>query len=166
MKVYRPLLSIALALLFMSSIFHPGYRIIVNGSPLPGIYEPKLALECNREAIRAAEEITRQSEAPSYKLIPVFCLQHAEADKSHLRSILLESFDGVEKLYTVSMGAHTIGTVSDLRELYTIKRSYFPVWSPSSALTIQETYTYAEAETSKEDLHAAFRQLRTDTLPV
>ena len=165
MKSYRPLLCIALSLLFMCSIFRPGNRIIVNGIPLPGIYEPQLVRDCSQKALRAAEEITRQAETPSYKLIPVLCLTHAQADPSHLWGLLLESFEGVEKLYTVSMGDHPIGTVSNLRDVYAIKRTYFPAWSKDTALTIRETYTYAEAETSEEELHAVFQRLSSPILP-
>ena len=86
----------------MCTTFQRGYRIIVNDTPLPGIYEPKLAQECSMEAIRAAEEITRQAEEPTYTMIPVFCTEYTQADKSHLRGILLESFEGVEKLEKTS----------------------------------------------------------------
>ena len=166
MKKLKVLCCIGLATLFMGSTFQRGYRIIVNDTPLPGIYEPSFALECSQEAIRAAEEITRHFETPTYTMIPVFCTEYTEADKSHLRGILLESFEGVEKLYTVSMGSETIGTVSNLRELYLIKNKYFPTWSPHASLSIREIYTYAGAETSSEDLHAVFQKLSTVTLPV
>ena len=166
MKSLKIFCCIGLTILFMCTTFQRGYRIIVNDTPLPGIYEPKLAQECSMEAIRAAEEITRQSEEPTYTMIPVFCTEYTQADKSHLRGILLESFEGVEKLYTVSMGNETIGTVSNLRELYLIKNQYFPAWSPHTSLSIRETYTYAGAETSTEELHAVFRQLSTDSRPV
>lgn len=166
MKKRRALVCIGLALVFMAAVFRPGYRIIVNGKALPGVYSPDLVLRCNAAAVRAAEEITRQSEDVPYAMIPVLCLKYTEADEQHLWGLLLESYDGVEKLYTVSLGNTYIGTVSNLRELYLIKNEYFPVWSPDTKLTIQETYTYPAAETSKEEIRTAFRRLATPMLPV
>ena len=166
MKKLRICLCILSVILFMGIVFKPGYRIIVNDHPLPGIYDVALATECSSAAIRAAEEITRHSEAPSYTMIPVLCLRHTQADPKHLWSILLESFEGVEKMYVVSMKEEVIGTVSNLREVYQIKNEYFPVWSPNATLSIRETYTYAGTETSTDALHAAFHRLAGTTLPV
>ena len=166
MKKYSIVISICAALLFMCSLFQPGYRIIVNDKPLPGIFQPRLARQCSQAAIRAAEEITRQEEAPSYTMIPALCLKYTEADPNQLWGLLLESFEGVEKHYIVTLHGAYIGTVSNLRDVYLIKHEYFPTWSPDTTLTIRETYTYAGAETSHEEMHAAFRQLSTDTLPV
>ena len=80
--------------------------------------------------------------------------------------VLVSSYEGVEKLYTVSLGDQYIGTVSNLRELYLIKNEYLPVWSPETKLTIREIYTYAGAETPQEEVRNAFRQLSLPNLPV
>lgn len=166
MKKIKAVFCMGLAVLFMASVFRPGYRIVLNGHALPGIYEPELVLQCNSAVVRAAEEITRTHEEPPYTLVPVFCLQHTEADAPQLWSILLDSYEGVVKLYEVSMNGKAIGTVSGLRELYLMKNEYFPVWSADTKLTIQETYTYPEAETPKEEVEAAFRRLSTPMKPV
>lgn len=166
MKNKATLLCLGFALLFMAAVFRPGYRIIVNDRPLPGIYEPDLVLRCNRAAIRAAEEIIRDTEDPPYTLIPVYCLKYTQAEDRQLWGLLLESYEGVEKLYTVSLGDQYIGTVSNLRELYLIKNEYLAVWSPETKLTIREIYTYAGAETPQEEVRNAFRQLSLPNLPV
>lgn len=166
MKNKATLLCIGFAVLFMAAVFRPGYRIIVNDRPLPGIYEPNLVQRCSRAALRAAEEITRDNEEPTYKLIPVFCLKHTQAEDRQLWGLLLESYEGVEKMYTVFLGDQYIGTVSGLRELYLIKNEYFPVWSPETKLIIRETYTYKGAETPQEEVHNAFRQLTVPTTSV
>ena len=159
MKSKSLLICIILPLLFMSAVFRPGYRIIVNDRPLPGIYAPDLVLRCNSAAVRAAEEIVRETENPPYSLIPVLCLKYTQADERQLWGILLESYEGVEKLYAVSIGDQYIGTVSNLRDLYLIKNEYLPVWSPQTKLTVKEIYTYPEAESSSEEVRNAFLQL-------
>ena len=166
MKTYKGLLCISLSLLFMAAVFQPGYRIVLDGKALPGIYEPEMALRCNRAVIRAAEEITRTRQEAPYTLVPVLCLRHTDADEQQLWGILLDSYEGVVKLYEVSMNGHPIGTVASLRELYLTKNDYFPAWSPNTQLTIKETYTYPEAETPVEEVKAAFRRLSAPVEPV
>ena len=155
-----------LSILFMTSVFQPGYRIILDGQALPGIYEPELTMRCNTAVIRAAEEITRTHEEVPYTLVPVLCLQHTEADEQQLWGILLESYEGVAKMYSVSMNGREIGVVSSLRKLYLTKNEYFPVWSPNTQLIIEEIYTYPEAETPAEQVEAAFQMLSTPIEPV
>lgn len=166
MKKRKGLLCIMLSILFMATVFQPGYRIILNGKALPGIYAPELTLRCNTAVIRAAEEITRTQEDAPYTLVPVLCLKHTEADEQQLWGILLDSYEGVVKMYEVSMNGEPVGTVSNLRELYLMKSEYFPAWSPNTQLTIKETYTYPEAETPTADVEAAFRRLSVPVEPV
>lgn len=166
MKKAKAIFCMILAVLFMTSVFQPGYRIILDGHALPGIYEPELTLRCNAAVIRTAEEITRTQEDVPYTLVPVLCLQHTQADEQQLWGILLDSYEGVVKLYDISMDGEAIGTVSDLRELYLMKNEYFPAWSANAQLTIQETYTYPEAETPTEEVEAAFRRLATPSEPM
>ena len=166
MKNRKGLLCILLSILFMGTVFRPGYRIVLNGKALPGIYEPELTLRCNTAVTRAAEEITRTREEAPYTLVPVLCLQHTDADEQQLWGILLDSYEGVVKLYEVSMNGHPIGTVANLRELYLMKNDYFPAWAPNTQLTIKETYTYPEAETPAEEVKAAFHRLATPVEPV
>lgn len=150
----------------MVTVFQPGYRIVLNGQALPGIYEPDLALRCNTAVIRAAEEITRTQEDAPYTLVPVLCVKHTEADEQQLWGILLDSYEGVIKMYEVSMNGEKIGTVSVLRELYLMKNEYFPAWSPNTQLTIKEIYTCPEMETPTEEVEAAFRRLSTPSKPM
>lgn len=166
MKKTAPLLCICLAIGFMAAMFRPGYRIVLDGHAIPGIYEPQLALRCSTAAIQAAEEITRSHEEPPYTLVPVLCLEHTPAQEQQLWGILLDSYVGVEKLYEVTMNGEPVGTVSNLRELYLIKNEYFPAWSSGKQLAIHETYTYPEAETPAEEVEAAFRRLSTPINPV
>lgn len=166
MKKKNALFCIILAVLFMAVVFQPGYRIILDGHALPGIYEPALTLRCSTAAISAAEEITRTHEDVPYTLVPVLCLKYTQANEQQLWSILLTSYEGVVKLYDVSMDGIPIGTVSNLRELYLMKNEYFPTWSPNRQLSIRETYTYPEAETPSEEVEAVFRQLSGPVEPV
>lgn len=166
MKHYKGFLCMALSILFMVTVFRPGYRIVLDGKALPGIYDPELTLRCSASVIRAAEEITRTREEAPYTLVPVLCLKHTEADEQQLWGILLDSYEGVVKLYEVSMNGISVGTVSSLRELYLTKNEYFPAWSPNAQLTIKETYTYPEAETPAAEVEAAFRRLAAPVKPV
>lgn len=166
MKKKYALICMISAVLFMTLVFQPGYRIILDGHALPGIYSPEMTLRCNAAAIRAAEEITRTHEKPPYTLVPVLCLQHTQADERQLWGILLDSYEGVVKMYEVSMNGTPVGTVPALRELYLIKRKYFPAWSSDAKLTITETYTYPEAETPASQVEAVFRRLSTPVAPV
>ena len=166
MKKRNAIFCIGLAILFMVTVFRPGYRIVMNGRAIPGIYEPELVLRCNTAVIRAAAEITRTQEDVPYTLVPVLCLKYTEADEQRLWGLLLDSYEGVVKMYNVSMDGEVIGTVSNLRELYLIKNDYFPVWSDNVQLDIRETYTYPEAETPANEIEAAFRRLSLPVEPV
>lgn len=166
MKPLRVCLCIGISLLFLTSVSRPGYRIVVNGKALPGIYDPDTVLHCHKAVLQAAEEITRTREDAPYTLVPVLCRQYDTADPVQLQGILLESYAGIKKLYAVSIGDRQLGMVSDLREVYRLKNKYLPAWSPSAKLTVQEMYTYAEAETPMADIETAFLQLSTPTLPV
>lgn len=166
MKKTYALICITGALLFMAAVFQPGYRIVLNGQALPGVYDPQLVMRCNTAVTRAAEEITRSHEAPPYTLVPVLCIKHTSTDEQQLWGILLDSYEGVVKLYDISMDGVPIGTVSGLRDVYLMKSKYFPAWSPDTKLTIKETYTYPEAETPPEEVEAVFRRLRSPTAPV
>jgi len=166
LKKASMLLCLGASLLFMAAVFRPGYRIVVDGHALPGIYSPELTLRCNAAVIRAAEEVTRSHEDPPYSLIPVFCLRHTDADEQQLWGILLDSYEGVVKLYDVSVDGTKIGTVSSLRELYLMKNRYFPAWSSNRQMTIQETYTYPEAETPAAEVEEAFKRLQLPISPL
>lgn len=166
MNKKRGLLCICAVLLFGALVFHPGYRIIVNGQALPGVYRPETALRCNTAAIRAANEITREPESPPYRLIPVLCFRYTHADPQQLWGILLDSYQGVEKFYAVSAGERQLGLVSDLRQLYFLKKRYFPGRLPQQQLSISETYSYPGAETPMAQVEEVFRQLSTPITPV
>lgn len=166
MKKGKVLLCIGLSVLFMTAVFQPGYRIIVNGQPLPGVYETEQTLRCSTSVIRAAEEITRTREEVPYTLVPVLCLKHTEADEQQLWGILLDSYEGVVKMYAVSMNGQEIGTVSSLRELYLMKNEYFPAWAADTQLTIREIYTCPDSETPAAQVEAAFRRLSTAAEPM
>lgn len=98
----RGIICIGCILLFMAMVFQPGYRIIVSGSPLPGVYAPETALRCAEAATRAADEITRTAEDVPYQLIPVLCLRYTEVDETQLCHTLLNAYDGVVQVYTIS----------------------------------------------------------------
>jgi len=91
----RGILCIIGVLLFMVTVFQPGYRIIVDGIPLPGIYEPETALRSAEAAVRAADEITRTYEEAPFQLIPALCLKYKDADEAQLCGLLLTAYEGV-----------------------------------------------------------------------
>lgn len=150
MKQIRPLLCILPAVLLMAALFRPGCRIVVNGSALPGIYDPAVAARCGEMALRTAEEITRTQEPPPFTLIPVLCLKQDTTDETLLYHVLLESYEGVEKLYAVSADGIPVGLVSEIADVIALRRLY-----PHRTIHFTQTYTYPEAESSMEQVHAA-----------
>ncbi len=109
MNAKRGIFCIFAAILLMSALFKPGCRIIVNDAPLSGVYAPELAVRCAEAAVRAADEITRNREAPPFQLIPVLCLRYTEADETELCGRLLRAYDGVVQVSTVSDdGTHAV----------------------------------------------------------
>ena len=116
MKEKRGLVCITLALLFMAATFRPGCRIIVDGTVIPGIFDLATAHRCAAMAERTAEEITRTAEQPPFTLIPVLCHQRDVTDEEQLYHVLLESYEGVEKLYAVYAEGTQVGLLEDLWE--------------------------------------------------
>ena len=100
MKI-RGLVCICLVLLFMGALFQPGCRIIVDGTPLKGVYHPDTALRCARAAVHAADELTPTAQEPPFRLVPVLCLQYTETDEAALCSRLLQAYAGVVRVSTV-----------------------------------------------------------------
>ena len=150
MKRFRKYLVILPALVLMGALFRPGCRIIVNGTALPGIYDPAVAARCGEMALRTAEEITRTQEEAPFTLVPVLCLQQDTTDETLLYHVLLESFAGVEKLYAVSTNGIPVGLVSEIADVIALRRLY-----PKHTISFTQTYSYAGAETPMEQLRAA-----------
>lgn len=154
MKHKRTLLCIGAALVFMGAVFRPGCRIIVGGAAMPGVYEPAAVTRCAAAAERTAAEITRTSEVAPYTIVPVLCLQREQPDETLLYHVLLESYEGVEKLYAVSAGNREIGLLHDLREIYALRRAF-----PALNITYTEVYTYTGAESDMVDVRETLHTL-------
>lgn len=150
MKQFRKCLFILPALVLMAALFRPGCRIIVNGTALPGIYNPATAARCGEMALRTAEEITRVEESAPFTLVPVLCLRQDSANETLLYHVLLESFEGVEKLYAVSADGVPVGLVSEIADVIALRRLY-----PQRTISFTQTYSYPGAETPMEQLRAA-----------
>lgn len=154
MKHKRIILSIGGALLFMGAVFRPGCRIILNGTVMPGIYEPAAVTRCAAAAVRTAEEITRMEEEVPFTVVPVLCLQRDQPDEELLYHVLLEAYEGVEKLYEVSAQGQTIGMAQELRDIYQLRQAY-----PELDIQFKECYTYAGAESDMAAMREALRVL-------
>ena len=159
MKEKRGLVCIALALLFMAATFRPGCRIIVDGTVLPGIYELSAAQRCAVMAARTAEEITRNAEQPPFTLIPVLCHSRDVTDEERLYHVLLESYEGVEKLYAVSVNGTKIGLLEELWEVTALLREY-----PTGSIQITHIYSHPDAADGLGYVRAALQELNGETV--
>ena len=159
MKEKRGLVCIALALLFMAATFRPGCRIIVDGTVLPGIYELSAAQRCAVMAARTAEEITRNAEQPPFTLIPVLCHHRDVTDEEQLYHVLLESYEGVEKLYAVYAEGTQVGLLEDLWEVTALLREF-----PTGSIQITHTYSHPDAADGLRYVRTALRELAGETV--
>ena len=159
MKTNRILLCIALALLFMAATFRPGCRIIVDGTVLPGIYDLTAAQRCAAMAARTAEEITRTGEDAPYTLIPVLCHSRDVTDEARLYHVLLESYEGVVKLYAVSADGRQVGLLEDLWEVTALLKEY-----PTGSIRITHTYSHPDAADGLRYVRAALREINGETV--
>ena len=99
----KSVLYMVCLLLVASAIFRPGYRIILNGKPLPGVYSPQTALQSAEAAYAVAEEITREHEDAPFTLIPVLCLHYTQTDQKQLCATLLRGYDGVKEVFAANI---------------------------------------------------------------
>ena len=159
MKTKRILLCIALALLFMAATFRPGCRIIVDGTVLPGIYDLTAAQHCAAMAARTAEEITRNAEQLPFTLIPVLCHSRDVTDEERLYHVLLESYEGVEKLYAVYAEGTQVGLLEDLWEVTALLKEY-----PSGSIRITHIYSHPNAADGLRYVRAALREINGETV--
>lgn len=149
MKFVRTTLCIAAALLFMGAFFRPGCRIILGGTAMPGVYDPAAVYRCAEAAQRTAEEITRGTEQPGYTLVPVLCLYGEQPDEQLLYHVLLESYEGVAKLYEVSADGVPVGLLTELGDVIRLQRMH-----PTRKIRFTETYTYTGAENTVQEVQA------------
>lgn len=82
MNKKRGMLVMGCALLLMTLLFKPGYRIIINDTPLSGIYEPETALRC-------AETVRERDEQLPLRLIPVLCREYTDTNDARLCNRML-----------------------------------------------------------------------------
>ena len=147
-------LCILAAITFMLGTFRVGCRIIVDDTVIPGIYNLSTARRCVALAERTAEEITRTAEAPPFRLIPVLCHKQDETDEELLYHVLLESYDGVEKLYAVSVDGRQVGILEDLWEVTALMREY-----PTEHVQIRNVYSHTDAADGLTHVRAVLREL-------
>lgn len=159
MKEKRGLVCITLALLFMAATFRPGCRIIVDGTVIPGIFDLATAHRCAAMAERTAEEITRTAEQPPFTLIPVLCHQRDVTDEEQLYHVLLESYEGVEKLYAVYAEGTQVGLLEDLWEVTALLREF-----PTGSIRITHTYSHPDAADGLRYVRAALREINGETV--
>ena len=104
MKTIRIVICAVCALVFISCVFQPGYRIIIDGKAMSGVYDPETVLRCTEAVTRAADEITRTDEAPPFTIVPVLCIKHTEIDEAQLCHTLLNSYNGIMQVVSVDEG--------------------------------------------------------------
>ena len=158
MREKRAFACILAAVMFMLCSFRPGCRIIANGRVLPGIHDLTVAQRCASAARQAAEEITRSEEEVPFTLIPVLCLQREETDETALYHTLLEAYEGVEKLYTVSVDGVPVGKLNSLWAATRIAHEF-----PHRAVEVSVTYSYPEAADTMTHVRTAMRQQEVGT---
>ena len=159
MKEKRGIVCIVLALLFMVIGFRTGCRIIVDGKVLPGIYDLTAAQRCAAMAVRTAEEITRTSEQPPFTLIPVLCHNRDVTDEEQLYHTLLESYDGVVKLYAVSRNGRQVGLLEDLWEVTALLKEY-----PTGSIRITHTFSHPDAADGLRYVRAVLKEWEGETV--
>lgn len=159
MKVKRIALCIFAAAAFMLGTFHTGCRIILNGTVMPGIYDLATARRCAALAAHTAEEITRTAEDAPFRLIPVLCHKQDETDEDLLYHVLLESYDGVEKLYAVSVNGRQVGLLEDLWEVTALRKEY-----PDGNLQIRNVYSHSDAAHGLTHVRAVLQELEGNTV--
>ena len=159
MKTKPIAFCIALALLFMLGTFRTGCRIIIDGTVIPGVYDLAAARKCAAMAQHTAEEITRTAETPPFRLIPVLCHTHDETDEELMYHVLLESYEGVEKLYAVSVNGTKIGLLEELWEVTALLREY-----PTGSIQITHIYSHADAADGLGYVRAALQELKGETV--
>ena len=154
MKLVRTTLCIGAAALFMCAFFRPGCRIILNGAPMPGIYEPTAVYRCAEAAQRAAEEIARGTEQADYTIVPVLCLQREQPDEQLLTHVLLESYEGVEKLYAVTADDVPVGMLSEIGDVIALRQMY-----PHRSIRFTQTYSYTGAASSVQEVQTVMARM-------
>ncbi len=159
MNTKRMILCTALAAVFMLATFRTGCRIILNGTVMPGIYDLTTARECAAMAERTAEEITRTAEDAPFRLIPVLCHKRDDADRELLYHVLLESYEGVEKLYAVSVNGTQVGLLSDLWQVTALLREY-----PTGSIQITEAYSHTDAADSLLYVRTVLGEINGETV--
>ena len=159
MKTKRIIVCMALAVLFMLGTFRTGCRIVVNGKVMPGIYPLAAAQQCAEMARRTAEEITRSAEEAPFTLIPVLCHRRDNTDEALLYHTLLESYEGVEKLYAVSADGVRVGLLEDLWEVSALLKE-----SPAGSIQIDNVYSHPDAAHGLRYVRAALQELHGETV--
>lgn len=160
----RGALCILSTLLLMATVFRPGVRVEVAGAVLPGVYAPAAVRKSAAAADRAAEEICRGEEAPSYRLHPVLCARYTAVDETELARTLLEAYDGVASLYAVYAGSERVGTTDDPGLPGTVYHARMEAWAVNGggarpALRVERVFTYPEARTDGMTLMRAMGEL-------
>lgn len=159
MKAKRVIPIITLALLFMLGTFRTGCRIILNGTVMPGIYDLAVAQRCAEMAVRTAEEITRTAEEPPFRLIPVLCHKQDQTDEELMYHVLLESYEGVEKLYAVDLDGTRVGLLKNLWEVTALLKEY-----PAGNIQITPVYSHLDAADGLTHVRTALKELRRETV--
>ncbi|MDY4105635.1 MAG: hypothetical protein SOY37_08660 [Oscillospiraceae bacterium] len=117
-------------------------------------------------AERAAEEICRTSDTPSYTLIPTFCLRYTQAQDIDLIRTLLLAREGVEWLYEISAGKQCLGRTEDPYVIEPIKEDYLASGADahtaaaylSEAITIRPVLSCPEFADSPIQLSRSLRE--------
>lgn len=159
MKLIRTVLCIGIAVLFMAVFFRPGCRVILCGSAMPGVYTPAAVYRCAESAQQAAAEITRSSSPSPFTIVPVLCLQPEDPDEALMTRVLLEAYDGVSKLYAVTVDGVSVGLVEEIGDVIALQQMY-----PHRSVRFTQTYSYSGAASSLQEVQTVMSRMDSQSV--
>ncbi|MBR4077662.1 MAG: hypothetical protein IKK17_03550, partial [Oscillospiraceae bacterium] len=80
-------------------------------------------------------------------------------DEARLYHVLLESYEGVVKLYAVSADGRQVGLLEDLWEVTALLKEY-----PTGSIRITHTYSHPDAADGLRYVRAALREINGETV--
>ena len=158
----RNWLLLALALLGLVAVhLHPQYRVLIDGTELPGTYSAAELRRAERAAGEAAEEILRyDAKMPALTRRLRLSFRESEAEPGALTDALLQRVSGLTSADAVYVNGIRLGTVADGERLCELLRSEILGQMPlravsgniSGRLELRRVYTRADSNSDAEDM--------------
>ena len=160
--MWKKIALAAFSLLLMLSVnLHPGCRLSINGTELPGIYAPADITACELAAEAAADEIIRgYAAAPEIKKSWSLSLIPPMGGKIFATDAILSAYPGVRKADGVYVNGVFLGTVEDGDVLRAKTRNFITAQMPNAAvfgsisgdLEIRSVYSRKNSYTNYDDM--------------